>query len=129
MNFFDQLFYKVLRYYQERARKGHFKKAISKAVLYISFLQISTLLLVGLILVKLIGRSYAFSMTETNGWTLFILSSIGIYFYNTLHYNGRKRMKIKSEMIGGHKKTTQIWIYWVVPFAMQALIIIFLQAF
>ena len=129
MDFFDQIFYKVLTYYQDRAGKGQHARAVSKAILYISLLEASLVFLLAALILKLVGRNYAFDLTAGKFWTSLILTSIGIYLFNVLQYNGRRRMKIKSRLIGRHKKTTQIIIFWVVPLALIALTLILLKAF
>ncbi|RLD29875.1 MAG: hypothetical protein DRI75_01835 [Bacteroidetes bacterium] len=122
---FNQLFFTVYTYY----KKSYKRKASRIAVFYISLLQISLVLLLGMFFAAFFNQMKIDTLTSGNAWILFVITSIFIYFKNWMSFSGRNRMILKAKMT--KKKTPQqnIILIWLLPVASTALAIILLRSF
>ena len=76
MTLFNQLFFTVYTYY----KKAYKSKASRIAVFYISLFQISLVLLLGVFFAAFFNQMKVDTLTSDNAWTLFVITSIFLYF-------------------------------------------------
>ncbi|OEK09342.1 hypothetical protein A8C32_11510 [Flavivirga aquatica] len=124
MTIFDILFFHFFHHY--KAEKN--KKANSIATFYITFLQSSLLLLLGVFFAVFFRNMHMNTMSAGKAWTLFILIVIFIYFKNWMQYGGRKRKVLNAKMIKKRKLTYNIRLLWLLPIAIIGLTYIIVQA-
>ena len=125
MTVFDQLFFVVYTYY-----KTKFKRRANKiAVLYISIFQVSLVLLLGSFFAAFFKQMHIQMLTSSNGWLLFVMTSIFIYFKNWISYSGKHRMIINAKMSKKKKQKHNIVLLWVLPMASITLALILLRSF
>ncbi|WP_303316323.1 hypothetical protein Q4Q34_05830 [Flavivirga abyssicola] len=124
MNLFDILFYNMFSQYKTKYKQ----KANNIAITYVTLLQVSLLLLLGVFFAGFFRQMHMVTMSSTKAWTLFTLISVFIYFKNWMQYTGKKRMMINAKM---NKKRTQhynIWLLWFLPIAALGLSYVVSQA-
>ena len=124
MTTFDILFISVYNYYNPKFKK----KANRIALLYISFLKIALLLLLGVFFGKFFDQMNTIVMSEENGWTLFGIASIIIHLSSWLKYNGKNRMVLNAKMTRRKSTKYNIWTLWMLPFGILTLAILLLKA-
>jgi hypothetical protein len=125
MTLFNKFFFSIYNYH-----KTSFKKKANKiAVFYVSALQISLVLLFGSFFAAFFKQMKQETITSENGWMLFIIISIGIYFKNWMTYNGRNRMIINAKTSNNKKLQYNIVLLWLLPVANITLAIILLGSF
>ncbi|GAA4966125.1 hypothetical protein [Algibacter aquimarinus] len=126
MNLFDSLFYNTFTFYKPKLKQ----KANSIAILYITILQISLILLLGVFFAGFFRNMNMVTMSSSNAWTLFALTIIFIYFKNWMQYTGKKRMMINAKMNKKKSKSTSynIYLLWLLPIAVLGLTYVVFQA-
>ena len=124
MTTFDILFFHFFQHYKTKKSK----KANSIATFYITFLQCSLILFLGVFFAKFFRQMHMDTMSASKAWTLFVLVAIFIYFKNWMQYGGRKRKVLNAKMIRNKKLTYNIWLLWLLPVAILALTYILFQA-
>ncbi|MDO7136932.1 hypothetical protein [Algibacter lectus] len=124
MGTFDILFYHFFNHFKLKKNK----KANSIATFYVSFLQCSLLLLLGVFFAKFFRKMHMDTMSSGKAWTIFILVVIFIYFKNWMYYGGRKRKVLNAKMIKNKKLTYNIWFLGFLPIIILALTMVLLQA-
>jgi len=124
MTIFDALFYHVFQYYKNK--KG--KKANSIAVMYITFLQSSLLLVLGVFFAGFFRSMQVATMSATKAWVLFALVLVFIHFKNWMQYGGRKRKVLNAKMLKNKKLNYNIGVLWLLPIALLALAFVLLKA-
>ena len=124
---FDTLFFKFNDYYKQRYKA----KARRIATIYISLLQSSFLLLLGVFFAKFFSQMNVNTMSSSNAWVLFTAVCIAIYFNNWMHYAGKRLTvkKAKKKGVASQEQTTNIAFYWLLPFATIGLALIVYNAF
>ena len=78
MTVFDELFYTIFIFYKNRYKQ----KANSIAIVYVSFLQGTLLLLLGVFFAGFFRQMNMVTMSATKAWVLFVLVLVFIYFKN-----------------------------------------------
>ena len=122
---FDKLFFKFSDFYKSKYKA----KANTIASLYITFLQISIVFLLGVFFSKFFQQMKVETMSSNKAWFLFVITSFGIYFKNWIQYAGKKLTVKKAKKKGvASGKSSNIIIYWLLPFGCIALGILILQA-
>ena len=124
MTTFDILFFHFFQHYKTKKSK----KANSIATFYITFLQCSLILFLGVFFAKFFRQMHMDTMSASKAWTLFVLVVIFIYFKNWMQYGGRKRKVLNAKMIRNKKLTYNIWLLWLLPMAILVLTYILFQA-
>jgi len=124
MTTFDILFFHFFNHFKQKKNKN----ANSIATFYISFLQCSLLLLLGVFFAKFFNKMHMDTMSSGKAWTIFVLVVIFIYFKNWMYYGGRKRKVLNAKMIKNKKLTYNIWFLSFLPIIILALTMVFLQA-
>lgn len=117
MNLSDTLFYNIFTYYKPKLKQ----KANRVAVAYITLLQVSVLLLLGVFFAGFSRQMNMVTMSSSKAWTLFTLIAVFIYFKNWMQYTGKKRMMINTKML--KRKSTNsynIYLLWLLPMAVLA---------
>lgn len=124
MTIFDALFFRFFHHYKTKKSK----KANSIATFYITFLQCSLLLLLGVFFAGFFRQMHVATMSASKAWTLFALVTIFIYFKNWMQYTGRKRNVLNAKMLKKKKSTYNIWLLWLLPVVILGLTYILFQA-
>lgn len=124
MTTFDILFFHFFQHYKTKKSK----KANSIATFYITFLQCSLLLLLGVFFAKFFRQMHMDTMNADKAWTLFVLIVVFIYFKNWMQYGGRKRKVLNAKMLKNKKLTYNIWLLWLLPVAVLGLTYVLFQA-
>mgnify|MGYP001822501367 CR=1 FL=1 len=124
MNTFDALFFHFFQHYKTKKSK----KANSIATFYITFLQCSLLLLLGVFFAGFFRQMHVDTMSASKAWTLFTMVAIFLYFKNWMQYGGRKRKVLNAKMINNRKITYNIWLLWLLPITILGLTYVLFQA-
>ena len=124
MSIFDSLFFNVFKYYKDAKSK----KANQLATVYISILQCTILLLLGVFFAGFFNQMHMDTISQDKGWTLYILASIFLFFKNWIQYTGRKRSVLNAKMLKRKSRTYSIFMLWLLPVACIALAAIIWQA-
>jgi len=124
MTTFDTLFFHFFQYYKIKSRK----KANSIATFYVSFLQCSLLLLLGVFFAGFFRQMHVNTMSSSKAWVLFVIIAVVIFFKNWMQYSGRKRNVLNAKMLKRKKQTYNIWVLWLLPFFVLGLVFILFQA-
>lgn len=124
MSIFDSLFFNVFKHYKNSKNK----KANQIASIYISILQCSILLLLGMFFAGFSSQMNMNTMSQDKAWALFIMASVFIFFKNWMQYAGRKRQVLNAKMISKKSQNYSIFMLWLLPVACIVLSIIIWQA-
>ncbi|WP_296385888.1 hypothetical protein [Winogradskyella sp.] len=108
---------------------NHYKKSLGKkslklALLYINFLELSIVLVLGAFFMAFANQMKMLVMSTTKFWVLYLLVALFIIFKNWMRYNGKKRNILNAKLKG---KTTSIYLLWVLPFGCLMIGYILLQ--
>lgn len=124
MNTFDILFYNIFTFFKPKYKQ----KSNSIAIAYVSTLQCTLLLLLGVFFAKFFNQMNISTMSKEKAWTLFLLVSWFVFFKNWMQYTGKRRMMINAKM---NKKATpkhNIWLLLLLPIGVLVLALILFQA-
>lgn len=124
MTTFDALFFRFFQHYKTKKSK----KANSIATFYVTVLQCSLLLLLGVFFAGFFRQMHVNTMSDDKAWTLFILVAIFLYFKNWMQYGGRKRKVLNAKMLKKKKISYSIWLLWLLPVAILGLTFVLFQA-
>lgn len=124
MTTFDALFFHFFQYYKTKKSK----KANNIATFYVTLLQCSLLLLLGVFFAGFFRQMNVATMSPQKAWTLFVLLVIFIYFKNWMQYAGKKRNVLNAKMLKKKKLSYNIWMLWFFPFAILGLSCVLFQA-
>ncbi|MGC1632206.1 MAG: hypothetical protein WA749_08870 [Gelidibacter sp.] len=124
MTIFDQLFFNSFNHY----KKGNYKKkATTIAIYYITLVQTSLLLALGVFFAEFFHKMNVATMTPTKAWILFAFVSLLLYFTNWIQYSGKKRKIMNANQ---NKKTNYgIITLWSIPIVALFLALIFMRVF
>lgn len=125
MSFFDITVLSVFNYYKKRFKP----KANRIAIYYISFLQSSIILVLGVFFSVFFKQMNVSSMSAENAWILFSISVVAIYFKNWIQYSGKKRKILNAKSSSKSSTSYNIFALWLLPVANVVLSIILLKAF
>ncbi len=123
MSLSDQFFFNVFNQYKVKFKR----RANTLAVLYISCLQISLLLLLGVFFAAFFRQLNVDTMSSDKAWILFAFVSILIYFKNWIQYSGRKRSVMSARLTKRKTTSYNIWLLWLLPICCISLSIILMQ--
>ncbi len=124
MSIFDTFFFNIFQYYKTKKSK----KAIKIAMFYVSFLQCSLLLLLGVFFAGFFRQMHVDTMSSSKAWTLFVLLVVAVFFKNWMQYSGKKRNLLNAKMLKKRKQTYNIWILWLLPIIVLGLTYVLFQA-
>lgn len=111
MSIFDQFVLSVFKFYKPRFKR----KANAIAVFYITVLQASILLLLGVFFAAFFAQMHVDTMSSSKAWTLFGLAVAFIYFKNWMGYSGKKRNILNAKNTKRKSQHYSIWILWLLP--------------
>lgn len=124
MTLFDQLFFNSFNYY----KKSKFKrKATSIAIWYITLVQLSFLLVLGVFFAEFFNKMNVMTMSSAKAWTLFVIVGIVLYFKNWIQYSGKKRKIINARQ--SKSMSHHIITLWCIPLVALLLALLFLKVF
>ena len=124
MTLFDQLFFNSFNHYKNGTYK---KKANTIAILYITVVQASFLLVLGVFFAEFFHQMHVATMTATKAWVLFVLASLILYFKNWIQYSGKKRKIMNANQ--KKKSSYGIFTLWLIPAVAIFLAVIFMKVF
>jgi len=125
MTLFDHFVFNVFQYYKPKYKS----KANSISIIYITFLQSSLLLLLGVFFSVFFEQMNVSTMSSTKAWTLFVIAILILYFKNWMNYSGRKRRVLNAKSTKKKAQNFSIWTLWILPFGCITLAILLLQKF
>jgi len=123
MSIFDEFYFTFFQHFKPNLKS----RANTVALIYISVLQSSILLLLGVFFAAFFSQMHLDTMDSDKAWTLFVLVSVLIYLKNWLQFSGRKRTVIKAKLIKRKTKGYNIWLLFLLPICCVALSLILLQ--
>jgi len=124
MTTFDIFFFNIFSHYKERYKK----QANTIAVFYISVLQIALIFLLGCFFAVFLNQMHVNTMSSSKAWTLFIITSLIIYFKNWIQYSGKKRKVLNAKTNNKKSQFYSVRLLWILPLACIGLSIIILKA-
>lgn len=124
MSTFDAIFFSVFKHY----KTTHKQKANTIAILYLSLLQIALVLVLGVFFSIFLEQMHIDTFSASKGWTLFIMTSVFIYFRNWMVYSGRKRKVLNAKSNKNKQPMYSIWLLWLLLLGCVSLGIILLNA-
>lgn len=124
MTLFDSLFFSVFKHYKNAKSKN----ANQIATVYISVFQCALLLLLGVFFAGFLNQMHVNTISQDKAITLFVLTSIFIFFKNWMQYAGKKRKVLNANMLKRKTWSYPIWMLWLLPFACLVLTAIIYQA-
>jgi hypothetical protein len=125
MTLFDHFVFNIFQYYKPKYKA----KANTISILYITFLQLSLLLLFGVFFSIFFNQMNVDTMSSNKAWTLFGIAIVALYFMNWMNYSGRKRRILNAKSTKRKAKSFSILTLWLLPFGCISLAIILLQKF
>ncbi|WP_035480201.1 hypothetical protein [Gelidibacter mesophilus] len=124
MTIFDQLFFNSFNHYKKGTLKA---KANAIAILYITIVQASLLLVLGVFFAEFFNKMHVTTMSSTKAWVLFVIVALLLYFKNWIQYSGKKRKILNANQ---KKKTVYgIFTLWLIPLVAVFLAMLFLRLF
>ena len=120
---FYRLYFKVFNTYKVKLRQ----KAHTVALWYISILQASLIFLFGAFFTVFFNQMNVNILSSSNVWTLFIIIVIGNHIKNWIQFSGKNRNVARAKSF--RPLSLNIWLLWLLPFALIILAVILLQAF
>lgn len=124
MTTFDQILFNVFNHFKKRFPK----KANSIAIFYITFLQTSIVLFLGVFFSLFLSQMNVSTMSSNKAWILFIVVCIGFYFKNWIQYSGKKRIALNAKKTKVRTKSYNIYLLWFLPLAIIGLSVILMKA-
>ena len=125
MTFFDQLHQNIYKHY--RNKKSAYANRI--AVWYVTLVQSSLLLLLGIFFAEFFQNMRLETLSSNKAWSLYGLLVIGLYFKNWMQYSGRKRTILKAKSFRASKEDYHILVLWMLPLGCFLLAILLLRVF
>ncbi len=125
MTIFDQLAISIFNHYKPRLKR----KANTITVFYITLLQGSILLLLGVFFSEFFNQMKVNTMSSSNAWTLFVIAVVIIYFKNWMVYSGKRRLVLNAKSNKKKHTSYNVWVLWLLPFGCIALSILLLNKF
>ncbi|WP_430408362.1 hypothetical protein [Kordia sp.] len=125
---FEQLFYKAILSYKAQVKKRKHTKIISLATFYITFLQLSILSVLCIVLVRATNSSFLQFYEIYTPVFYIVLAGIVLYIFNALYFNGKRMLQIKNKAIKDKITATDIWKLWIIPIVIFGLGLILLKA-
>ena len=124
MTTFDILFYKIFTFFKPKYKQ----KSNGIAITYVSVLQCTLLLLLGVFFARFFNQMNMSTMSTEKAWTLFVLASGFLFFKNWIQYTGKKRMMIHTKMNKRSNWKYNIWLLLLLPIIVLGMAFILFQA-
>lgn len=123
MTLFDSIFFSFFNHSKKRFKK-HFN---SVSVIYITLLESSALLLLGVFFSEFLTQMKVNTMSSTKAWTLFVITTLFIYFKNWMQSSGKKRLILKAKMNKNKYQDYNFWVLCLLPIACIFLSVLLLK--
>lgn len=117
MSTFDNLFFHFFNHYKNKKNKA----ANKIATFYLTFLQGSFLLLLGMFFAGFFKQMNVATMSAPKAWTLFVLAILFLYFKNWMQYGGKKRKVRNAKTLKNKKLGYNILWLWLLPIVILGL--------
>ncbi|MBA6151766.1 hypothetical protein [Gelidibacter maritimus] len=124
MTLFDQLFFNSFNHYKNGTYR---KKANTIAIVYITIVQASFLLVLGVFFAEFFQQMRVATMSATKAWVLFVLACLLLYFINWIQYSGKKRKIMNANQ--KKKSNYGLFTLWLIPVVALFLALLFLKVF
>ncbi|WP_411766306.1 hypothetical protein [Winogradskyella sp. A3E31] len=108
-----------------RFKKGFKKKAVLLAQVYITFLELSLVLLLVSFFAAFANQMKIDLMSQTKAIVLLIILAIGIWFKNWLKFTGKKRNVLNASK---KRKDEPLWKLILVPIVCLILTFVFVKS-
>lgn len=125
MNTFDTLFYRIFTFFKPKYKQ----KSSDIGIVYISVLQCSILLLLGIFFAKFFNQMNMATMSSGKAWALFVMVSMFTFFKNWMQYTGKRRMMIHTKMNKKTKTQHSIGLLFLLPIGVLGLAYVLFKAF
>jgi len=125
MTLFDHFVFNIFQYYKPKYKS----KANRIAILYITFLQMTLVLLLGVFFSIFFRQMHLDIISATKSWTLFVLLVFILYFKNWMFYSGKKRRVLNAKLTKKRAQKYSIFTLWFLPFGCIALALLLSQKF
>lgn len=124
MTLFESLFFNVFKHYKNAKNKN----ANQIATVYISVLQSSILLVLGVFFAGFSKQMHLDAISQDKAIILFVLATIFIFFKNWIQYAGQKRKVLNAKMLRKKSANHSLLMLWLLPVACIVLSVIIYQA-
>lgn len=124
MTVFDRMVFSMFNHYKVRFKK----KANAISIIYISVLQITLLLVLGVFFSVFFNQMNVETMSSENAWLLFTIASIILYFKNWIQYSGKKRRVLNAKNTRSKTNNFNVYMLWLLPLAFIALSVLLRKA-
>ncbi|RKE98674.1 hypothetical protein [Ichthyenterobacterium magnum] len=121
----DQFFFSVFNHYKTRYKKH----ANTIAIAYITLLQSSLVLLLGVFFSVFLKQMNTTTMSSTKAWVLFFLTVLVIYFKNWLKYSGKTRKILNAKANKSKSQGFNIFALFLLPFGLIFIALLLLKSF
>ena len=125
MTLFDHFVFNIFQHYKSKYKQ----RSNTIAILYITFLQSSLVLLLGVFFSIFFNQMHVNTIPSTKAWMLFVIMIAVLYFKNWMFYSGKKRRVLNAKSTKKKAQNFSIRILWLLPFGCIALSILLLQKF
>ncbi|MEM6686586.1 MAG: hypothetical protein AAF617_12465 [Bacteroidota bacterium] len=125
---FDQLFYKTVLSYKAQNKKRKHKQLMSLAMIYVTVLELSILVVLSIVLIKSTNSTFLLYANIYEEIFYIVLAAIVLYLFNALYFNGKRMLQIKNKAIKENTKPTDVWKLWSIPVVVTLLGFILLKA-
>ncbi|NNK82404.1 MAG: hypothetical protein HKO92_04720 [Flavobacteriaceae bacterium] len=124
MTVFDTMVFSIFNHYKVKLKR----KANTISILYISILQITILLFLGVFFSIFFQQMNVDTMDSSKAWLLFSIASIIIYFKNWIQYSGKKRRVLNAKSTRTKTRHYNVYLLWLLPIGIITISIILLKA-
>jgi len=122
---FNHYYFSVFNTYKASLKQ----KAHTIALIYISLLQASLLLLLGVFFSIFFKQMHTNIMSSEKAWILFAITILLNHFKNWMQFSGKKRNIMKAKSIKAKSTNHNIWLLWMLPLGCITLSLILLNSF
>lgn len=124
MSFFNQLFFNIFNH----LKKGRYKKSANDiAMFYITLVQGSFLLVLGIFFAEFLNQMNVITIASTKAWSLFGIVLFILYFKNWMQYSGKKRKVLNAQQ---RKNTSySVWVLCLIPITCIFISILLMKIF
>ena len=125
MTLFDHFVFNIFQYYKPKYKNS----ANTISIVYITFLQGTLLLLLGVFFSIFFKQMNVGMMSPIKAWILFGIAIVFLYFKNWMSYSGKKRRVLNAKSVKKKAQHYNIWTLWMLPIGCIVLSILLLQKF
>ncbi|SDG83158.1 hypothetical protein SAMN04489796_101704 [Winogradskyella thalassocola] len=119
-SFFDNYYISIFNHYKKKLGK----RSLNIALFYITFLELSVILVLAAFLKAFASQMKMSLISSTKFWVIYGLIVLFIIFKNWMRYNGKKRNILNAKF---KRNDTSIYLLWLLPIGCFAVALILLQ--